>query len=154
ATRQLYALGSTSRLYVVNTFTGNATLVGAGPFTPTLNGTSFGFDFNPTVDRIRIVSDADQNLRLNPATGGAGIVDTALAYAVGDPNAAQNPFIGASAYTNNFAGAAATTLYGIDAALDILVIQNPPNGGVLNTVGALGVNVDQAQPYAFDITRG
>src|SRR5262249_9462732 len=30
--------------------------------------------------------------------------------------------------------------YAIDSALDILLIQNPPNSGVLNTVGSLGVN--------------
>ena len=39
----------------------------AGPF-GALNGTAFGFDFNPTVDRIRIVSNAGQNLRLPSRT--------------------------------------------------------------------------------------
>src|SRR5690349_4509230 len=44
ATGQLYALGKTSRLYVINPRTGAARLVGAGPFTPALAGTNFGFD--------------------------------------------------------------------------------------------------------------
>src|SRR6188768_1192247 len=65
ATGELFGLGSQSRLYVINTTTGVATQVGAdGAFT--VNGTSFGFDFNPTVDRIRVVSTTDQNIRLNP----------------------------------------------------------------------------------------
>ena len=68
ATQALYALGSTSRLYVINPSTGAATQVGsAGAFT--LSGTSFGMDFNPVVDRIRVVSDTEQNLRLNPNDG-------------------------------------------------------------------------------------
>src|SRR5688572_12188184 len=63
ATGQLYALGSSSRLYTIDYIAGTATPVGTGPFTPALIGTRFGFDFNPTVDRIRIVSDTGQNLR-------------------------------------------------------------------------------------------
>src|SRR5689334_16967896 len=55
ATGQLYALGTSSRLYTLNTATGAATAVG-GQFAPALNGFSFGFDFNPTIDRIRVVA--------------------------------------------------------------------------------------------------
>src|SRR5688500_14327465 len=50
ATGQLYALGSSSRIYVINVESGAATAVGTGPFTPVLSGTRFGFDFNPVVD--------------------------------------------------------------------------------------------------------
>src|SRR5689334_19827920 len=50
ATWQLYALGSQGNLYTLNTTTGAATQVGSTFSTP-LNGSSFGFDFNPTVDR-------------------------------------------------------------------------------------------------------
>src|SRR5258706_808360 len=49
ATGQLYGLGSCRRLYFIKPLSGAATQVGSsGAFT--LNGTSFGFDFNPTVD--------------------------------------------------------------------------------------------------------
>ncbi|MGC2236749.1 MAG: DUF4394 domain-containing protein [Pyrinomonadaceae bacterium] len=151
ATGQLYALGSTSRLYTINIFTGAASAVGAaGAFT--LNGTAFGFDFNPVPDRIRVVSDTDQNLRLNPNDGTITGTDTTLQYAAGDPNNAQNPNITAAGYTNSFAGATATTLYDIDTNLDILATQNPPNNGTLNTVGSLGVNVSAVN--GFDITTG
>src|SRR5688572_3899242 len=42
ATGELFALGSSSRLYTLNPANGAATQVGAGPFAPTLNGFSFG----------------------------------------------------------------------------------------------------------------
>lgn len=141
ATGTLYGLGSTNQLYTINTTTGAATPVGAaGQFT--LMGTAFGFDFNPTVDRIRVVSNADQNLRLNPDTGGLAAMDSALN--PGDPNV-----VGA-AYTNNFAGATTTTLYDIDSNADALFIQNPPNAGTLVTVGPLGV--DTSDLVGFDIS--
>jgi hypothetical protein len=139
ATGQLYALGSTSRLYTINTSTAVATQVGS-PGSFTLSGNSFGFDFNPAIDRIRVVSDTDQNLRLNPGTGTITATDTPLAYVAGDDNAGANPNVVGAAYTNNFDGAASTTLYGIDFALDILVTYTNPNGGLLSTVGPLGVN--------------
>jgi hypothetical protein len=145
---QLYALGKTSHIYVVNPRTGAARQVGATPFVPALAGTNFGFDFNPTVDRIRVTSDAGQNLRLNPDDGAVAGVDTNLAYAAGDPGAGTAPNVTASAYTNNFAGATSTTLYDIDNARHALVIQNPPNNGTLTTVGALGTNNNAV---AFDI---
>ena len=58
ASGHLFALGSTSRIYTVSTTTGIVSQIGAsGAFA--LSGAAFGFDFNPTVDRIRVVSDTD-----------------------------------------------------------------------------------------------
>ncbi len=135
----LYGLGSTNRLYTINTSTGAATQVG-GVFSTPLSGSFFGFDFNPTVDRIRITSNTGQNLRVHPVTGAVAFVDGTLAYAGTDPNFGSTPMIVGSAYTNNFHGATTTTLYDIDANLGNLVTQNPPNSGTLNTVGSLGVS--------------
>jgi hypothetical protein len=146
----LYGLGSTSRLYTINWETGQATQVGSAPFDTLLNGTSFGFDFNPTVDRIRVVSNTGQNLRLNPDTGAIAVVDVSTAYGKGDPNFAEVPELAGSAYINNVAGALTTTLYNIDTAADVLVIQNPPNNGTLTTVGGLGV--DAQDVAGFDVT--
>jgi hypothetical protein len=140
ATGDLYALGSTSRLYVIDIATGKATAVGTGPFTPALSGTRFGFDFNPTVDRIRIVSDSGQNLRAHPDTGAVAFIDMSLAYAAGDPSFGTAPDVTGAAYTNSDTDpATGTTLYDIDEATSSLVTQNPPNDGVLNTVGILGI---------------
>jgi hypothetical protein len=149
ATGQLYALGSTSRIYTIDPATGAATEVGSGPFTPALSGSEFGMDFNPVVDRIRVVSDTGQNLRLHPDTGAVAGVDTALNYASGDPNFGQAPNVVGAAYTNNVAGATSTLLHDIDSALDIVATQNPPNSGTLNTVGSLGVNTNDF--VGFDI---
>jgi len=140
---QLYALGSTSRLYTINTSSGVATAIGAAPFSPALSGADFGFDFNPTVDRIRVTSNSGQNLRLIPDTGAVAFTDANL-----NPG---SPSVTASAYTNNFAGAAATTLYNIEStgANAMLYIQNPPNNGTLVPVGSLGVQAESTN--GFDI---
>ncbi len=151
ATGDLYGLGSSSRLYRIG-LSGVATAVGSGPFTPALSGTSFGFDFNPTVDRIRVTSDTGQNLRLNPVTGATVASDTALAYALGDVNTAATPSVVASGYTNSVVGATSTVLYDIDSGLDVLATQSPPNDGTLNTVGPLGV--DTTAVAGFDLEPG
>jgi hypothetical protein len=140
-TGQLYALGSSSRLYTINMATGAATAVGTGPFDPVLKGSSFGFDFNPTVDRIRIVSDLGQNLRANPITGAIASMDMDL-----NPG---TPMVSAAAYISNFAGATTTTLYDVDIAADKLYRQMPPNDGKLEEVGPLSINIEANN--GFDI---
>jgi hypothetical protein len=132
----LYALGLTNRLYTISTTTGSASPVGAaGAFT--LSGNAFGLDFNPVPDRLRVLSELDQNLRLNPNDGTLTSVDTPLGYAVGDPGFGANPNVVGAAYTNNFGGATQSTLYGIDSARDVLVLigglngSPSPNGGQL-----------------------
>jgi hypothetical protein len=137
----LFALGSTSRIYAINMSSGVATAIGAGPFVPALVGTSFGFDFNPTVDRIRVVSNLGQNLRLNPNDGTVAFTDGNLNPGV--------PMVSAAAYTNSFPGAATTVLFDIDPATDKLYTQNPPNSGTLVEVGSLGVDV--GTDNGFDI---
>lgn len=145
ANGQLFALGSSSRLYTINASSGIATVVNGMPFTPALSGTSFGLDFNPTVDRIRVVSNSGQNLRLNPVTG-AALMDGGL-----NPG---SPMVDAAAYTNNFAGATITTLYDIDVQADVLYTQNPPNNGTLVSVGPLGVNVTAQNGFDIGGTTG
>ncbi|MBD2770030.1 DUF4394 domain-containing protein [Hymenobacter sp. BT664] len=150
-TGQLYALGydaaaSSAQLYTLNPITGVATAV-AAPFTLALGdaSTRIGFDFNPTVDRIRVVSGNGTNVRLNPVTGTLDATDTALAYAPGDANASRTPTVGAAAYTNSFITSTSTTLYDVDQDKvlnngSILAIQNPPNNGTLNTVAPVSLN--------------
>lgn len=155
ATGQLFSITNASRIYTINPISGAATAVGGAPINPALNGNAFGFDFNPVPDRIRVVSDNEQNLRLNP-TNAAVTADTNLAYAAGDANASANPNIVAAAYANNQAGTPTTTLFVIDSNLDTLALQgsvggtpNSPNGGQMTTVGALGVNT--TDQVGFDI---
>lgn len=146
----VYAVGQGStttdngRIYTIDTATGVATL--RSTLNVPLIGTSFGVDFNPVVDRLRIVSNLRQNLRVDVATG-ATIVDGTLTPAV--VVSPLDPNIGAGAYTNNFAGATSTTLYDIDFFRDRLVIQSPPNSGTLVRVGELSPLVP---PMGADIT--
>ena len=144
-TAQLYGLGSSSRLYVINPSSGAATPVGSGPFMPALTGSEFGFDFNPVPDRIRVVGDNNQNLRLNPVTGAVAAVDTPLSFAPTDVYSMIVPLVGGSAYSNNVPTATLTTLYGYEFHKNALVTQGGVNGspsansGQLFTVGSSGV---------------
>jgi hypothetical protein len=153
----LYGLGSTSRIYTIDVTTGLATAVNGAPFSPALTGNAFGFDFNPVADRIRVVSTDATDFRLNPNTGMLAGTDTPLAYAAGDTGAGIAPRVVGSAYTNNFSGAAVTTLYGIDSNRDVLVIQGgpggtpSPNGGVLTTIGA-GLGFNTSDLVGFDVS--
>jgi hypothetical protein len=91
-------------------------------------------------------------LRINPNDGTLTSEDVQLAYAAGDPNFGVDPDIVGSAYTNNFAGALSTVLFGIESNRNLLVIQNPPNNGTLNTVGSLGPAVSTSGLVGFDIS--
>ena len=111
ATGVVYAVGVRNRIYTLSG--SRATPLGPGPFAPGLAGSSFGVDFNPMADRIRLVSDGEQNLRLNQLTGTVAFIDGALSYLAGDPGAATNPAsegsvpsVGSSAYTNSRGGKA------------------------------------------------
>ncbi len=73
--------GTTGRLYNIDRVTGLASL--AATLDTAVNGNFFGVDFNPAVDRLRIVSDTGQNLRVNVDTG-ATLVDGTLQFAAGD----------------------------------------------------------------------
>lgn len=141
---KLYGIGSSNRIYTIDTTTAVVTLApaGAAPFTPALNGMQFGVDFNPVPDRIRVHTDAEQNLRLNQLTGAVVAVDGTLAYATGDAGFGMNPNITGTAYTNSVAGAATTTLFAIDTNRDVLVMLANPNDGIMSTVGLLGANTN------------
>lgn len=143
ATGQLYAVSSGSRIYVINLNSGVATAIGSEPFTPAVNGNIVSIDFNPTVDRIRLVTNTGQNLRLHPETGAVVEVD-------GEINGASNAVIGGVAYTENFAGSTSTTLYDIDITSNKLFRQDPPNDGALVEIGDLGVDVSEVN--GFDIS--
>ena len=163
----LYGITDTNKLYTIDSATGIATFVStlSAPFG---GGAQSGVDFNPAADRLRLVGSNDQNFRLNVDTGALADFDPNtpgvqpdlnLTYAVGDVNFGANPSVTAAAYTNAFPGAPTPTgvtpptrttqLYGIDAALDVLVLQNPPNNGTLTTIGSLGV--DFGPTGGFDI---
>ncbi|MCI0665238.1 MAG: DUF4394 domain-containing protein [Acidobacteria bacterium] len=156
ATGQLYTLNTQGIVFVINPLNGLAMQVGGGSG-QTLAGTAFGFDFNPVPDRIRLVSDAAQNLRFNPNDGTLTAVDGPLMYAAGDLRAGQLGTITGAAYNALVAGSTSITLYDIDSNFDTLVRQGSagsspisPNTGQLFTIGSLGVDTNSS--VGFDIT--
>jgi hypothetical protein len=132
-----------ARLFLVDPATGAATRVGTASLAISGN---VSIDFNPTVDLLRVVSDDGTNLRVSPVTGAVTTVDGPLSYATG-----EQPGIGDVAYTNNDGDAATgTMLFDVDAALDQLALQAPPNAGTLTRVGPLG-QPTKAQATGFDV---
>jgi hypothetical protein len=163
---QLYGLGvnlgdGSARVYQLNTLNAAATLISTlaadpadvNPPTPftTVAGTSFGIDFNPVVDRLRIVSNTGQNLRMN-VDNGLVQFDVPLGYLAGDPNDGDAPVVLGVAYANNFGGALTTTLRGVDIGQDpdTLVIHTNPNGGTLST--ALLLPFNSTSEFGYDIS--
>lgn len=154
----LYGLGRSGRLYTLDTATARATAVGASPATA-LHGAHFGIDFNPTVDRIRVMSDAGQNLRLHPETGALAATDPAAAYSDGDASAGRTPQVTSVGYTYNTRDDKLTTNFAIDRSAGTLVTMGTaeglqpavsPNTGLLFTVGSLGLGMG-LQAVSFDI---
>lgn len=147
----LYALSASGYLYTVNTDTAQLSRVGNGA-PVALTGQRFAFDFNPAADRIRVVSDSGQNLRLHPDTGAVAATDPA----VQAPGAAVR--LGGAAYTYNKKDEKLTTNFAIDLASGTLMLQGSregavpavsPNTGLLSAVGAMGTG--PLEDAAFDI---
>jgi hypothetical protein len=141
---KLYGVGNGGGVYTIDTR--SAAAVKVSQLTVALSGASFGVDFNPAADRLRIVSDTGQNLRHNVNAGGVTLVDTALNYAAG----VTATGITGIAYTNNDLDAnTGTTLFDIDTSLNQVALQSPPNAGSLVATGKLTIDADS--PVGFDI---
>ena len=156
-TGQLFALGynpsgTQVQLYTLSPTTGALTTVGA-VLTLDLGTTTnrIGFDFNPTVDRIRLTGNNNSNFRLNPNNGTRAATDGTLAYATTDANAGQTPGVGSVAYANSFIGSTLTVLYDIDEANSRYTRQDPPNAGTLLSREPLTVNTSAALATDLDI---
>jgi hypothetical protein len=143
----LYAVSGDGGIYTLDAKSGAATM--KSKLSETLKaGVIVTVDFNPVADRMRIITSEGVNLRVNVDDGKA-TVDGALKYKDGDAQAGKTPSVIAGAYTNSSnPKPGATALYDIDAAGHLLT-QAPPNDGILNTVGMLGIKIDG--PAAFNI---
>jgi Domain of unknown function (DUF4394) len=138
----LYGLGNAGGIYTIDTTTAEAMKVAQANVA--LSGTDFGVDFNPTVDRLRVISDNGQNLAIN-VDDGVTATNTALTLA-----GAPAPGVTGAAYTNNDADpTTGTTLFDIDSTTDQVVVQAPPANGTLGPTGKLGV--DTSAVVGFDI---
>ncbi len=132
----LIGVSNAGRLYRINT-DGTTTMIaqlaaaasdGTDPFMA-LDGTSFGVNFNPVPDRLRVVSNTGQNLRID-VSNGATVTDSTL----------SSINVTATTYTNSFPSACRTVLYYINTTTNQLLSTLNPNLGMLTTVGNLTIN--------------
>ena len=142
----LYGVTADGTIWTVDAATGKATQKSKLDM-PLPAAQAMTIDFNPAADRLRIIAADGSNLRVN-VDDGKVTKDGSLKFADTDMHKGETPRIVAGAYTNSIKGAKETTLYDIDATIGGLIKQAPPNDGVLNAVGKLGV---KAEAYAFDI---
>ncbi len=181
--------GSSGRLYNIAA-DGAATLVASLTADPNdtstpysrLDGSSFALDFNPIPDRLRLISNTGQNLRLTVAAVAANMTtmpptlaapaagvttDTTLTTAGGTTTRTG---VTAAAYTNSLAGGNGaslnTTLYALDSTLNTLTRLGAdpgngtagdagnPNSGVINPVAELRLANPDGTPSATVVDIG
>jgi hypothetical protein len=142
------------RTYTLDVSTGSATFVGSIPNTvPGAADQPSGVDFNPRVDRIRVVNAIDENFRINPNNGALAGDDVNL-------NPAAQELIAAAYDRNSTGDTGRTTLYGISAASSNLVTvggiggtaPGGPNGGSVQMIGPLGVTVAAGSDAGLDVS--
>lgn len=134
---KLYGLTATGQLVVIDHMSGKATAGSMLSEKVTL-GPRPVVDFNPVADRLRVIGADGVSLRINVDTG-ATTVDKPLNYDATDASNGKKPAVAAGAYTNSMKGAKGTELFHVDGSNGALVLQNPPNDGVLKTRGMVGV---------------
>ncbi|MEA1834443.1 DUF4394 domain-containing protein [Methylobacterium durans] len=141
----LYAVVSDGSVVTVDPATGKATPKSKLD-TMLPEGVMATVDFNPVADRLRIIGSDGTNLRAN-VDDGKVTKDGQLRFAETDAMTGKTPKVVAGAYTNSQKGTKETVLFDLDGS-GALLRQAPPNDGVLNTVGMLGM---KAEVIAFDI---
>ncbi len=144
----LYAVGSTSRLFSVDASdasaaTATATAISFAPFAEPLDGTAFGFGFDPISDLGRVASNTSENIRVEADSGTVTNVDGSLHFAPGDAHVKAVPRVTALAY------AADGTGYALDAQTGSLVRIVDSYSGELQTIGAMDVTASDVS--GFDI---
>jgi hypothetical protein len=173
ATGELMAItvpiGSTTnaqiRTYRLDPSTATITLVGSVPASSIAGAgdRATGIDFNPLVDRLRIVQANNESFRISPSSGGLAGDDDNLTYSA----PATGPVTGI-AYDRNVApgppgtvppATSKTTAYGIDTGSTRLVLIGSidgspisPNTGQVTAVGQLNVPVQASSDAGFDIS--
>ena len=104
-------------------------------------GTSYTIDFNPVVDRLRVIGSNGSNLRVDVSTG-----DTLT-----DTNIQSGNTITGAAYEDSFSSAGrGTQLFTLDSSMDRVNLQSPPNDGTQSNLKSLlgsTTNVESINGY-------
>lgn len=128
----------------------NSTLV----FTAPLTGTNFGIDFNPVVDRMRVVSDSAMSLVVNVDTGAVNRQADIGTIGAGGVAITPQPTgfsITGAAYTNSISKPTSTRLWDIDTLGNRLFQQNAANNdSQLSGAVPLGVNATDVNGFDID----
>ena len=134
-------------IYKLNPANGMAPLVStsrpaAGDDNPfaALTGATSGVDFNPVADRLRVVSNTGQNLRINVDTGD-GVTD--------DVTTPASAAVSASSYAHSFAGTGSSRPFSLNSATNTVDVQDRPNNGT--QVAGAPFGVTGAAVKGFDI---
>jgi len=136
----VYGMGSQGHLYSLNYTTGAATPIGAS-FGIAPNGAAFGVENSPA--GFHVVSELDQNLLVNRATG------------VATAGTAVNPGGGAAVFLDGLAWRASTsTMFGIDSLGNTVGTWNPVTGTYTTLGGGGAIGFDVARINGFDISDG
>jgi hypothetical protein len=143
----LYGVTDNGWIVTIDTKTGVATQK-AELSTKLSNNATPTVDFNPAADRLRLMGSDGTSLRVN-VDDGKVTVDGTHKFADADANKGKTPKVIAGAYSNSVKGTKETTLYNVDSTTWSLVRQVPPNDGVLNTIGSLGIKA--SEPVAFNV---
>jgi len=141
----LYGVTGDGTIVTIDVASGKATMK-SKLSEPWMRSAATTFDFNPVADRLRLMSSEGVSWRIN-VDDGKVVVDGTHKFK--DAMSGKAPRVVAGAYTNSFKDTKATALYNIEAATNALVMQAPPNDGVLVAVGPLGLTVSGA--VAFNI---
>jgi hypothetical protein len=142
---RLYGVGNSGGIYLMS----GSSASKVGQLSVPLVGTSFGVDFNPAANALRIVSNQAQNLRQPFGAGNSPVGDTVSDGPLNQGGVPAGNIAGA-AYTNNdLSDLTATTLFDLDTELDQIAVQAPANSGTLSPTGKLGVGA--GADVGFDI---
>ena len=118
--------------------------------TATLDGsTTASVDFNPGANRLRVVTLAGQNLRIDVVDITATAITAAVAAgttvtdgAINRTDASASTVLAAACSYRTFASfTAASELFGPGGITNVLAQQNPPNNDTLLTAGSLGLHI-------------
>lgn len=138
ADNQLYGVTDDGNIYRITTGTGAATWV--SKLNQQFDASQGAIvDFNPQADRLRLMGMGGKvNFRVN-VDNGQVVLDKPLTYVDKDPNHGKAPMVTAGAYINSIFGAKETQIFDIDSTMGAYVIQDPPNEGLLTTIGSTGL---------------
>ncbi len=142
---QLYGVSDLNLIYVIDVTSGQAKVVSRAPFEPGLKGAYIGMDFDPAADKIRIVTDEDQNIVLDPDQGNVFSVDSDI----NPPSTNVNAI--AYGWSTGFGVPRSFPLYDIDISRGWLCKQVPPYKGTIVPVASLGMVI--GGEGGFDISR-